>query len=169
MERDNIFNLKRTLLQRLWLFWIFTAFIFFLPKAVIADTCSSYDYETATLHIPSVQIGDSFIWVDIKLIDSSKLLFRLTDYGEAEQKASQAVFNISTLKLDIPCVDMKLAITYQAEFTMLMEANNSSNNASGSSIDFVLNDIKENTTSSNTDIQRPEGWSEKTHDNTISI
>lgn len=117
--------------------WILIIAILCSPSILMADICTDYDFETGTLHIPSVQIGESFFWMDMQLVDIESLRFRLTDFGESEKKVAQAVFDLNTLKLHIPCIDFKISRTYEGELTLVTgETINS--------IDLVVDTIVEN-------------------------
>ncbi|SLM31692.1 Putative spore coat assembly protein (modular protein) [Desulfamplus magnetovallimortis] len=118
--------------------WILMAFLFYSPLIAMADICTSYDTKTATLHIPSVEVGGAYLWLDVMLIGTDPILFRLTDYGESKTKVAQAVFSTESLKLNIPCLDLETSLTYWAD--LILKAEDSNN-----SIDLALNDIQANT------------------------
>lgn len=126
---------KSRCLKSLWVS-VFMAFVLYYPCTVMADACTKYDYGTATLHIPSVQIGELFFWMDLKLVSTESMLFRVTDYGEAKSKSAQAIFDPDTTELKLPCIDFKSSRTYGAHFAMMT--------ITGSYLDLVLTNIVEN-------------------------
>lgn len=128
--------MKQHNLRYLKSLWVILALVFYHPYSVMADVCTKYDYDTSILNIPSVQIGELSVWMNLKLINTESMLFRVTDYGEAKNKSAQAMFDINTTKLRLFCIDFKTSKTYGAEFTLVT--------ARGNYIDFALTDIFEN-------------------------
>ena len=126
---------KRKILKVLWIVMLF---VLHSPWFVMADVCSRYDNETATVRIPSVKVGETYLWLDIQLAGTNPLLFRLTDYGDAESKTARANFNMETYKLSIPCLDLESSRTYGADLHLIA-------GESDRFIDFILEAIEANT------------------------
>ncbi|MEZ4525593.1 MAG: carbohydrate-binding domain-containing protein [Desulfobacterales bacterium] len=106
--------------------------IFCFPQILAAGTCTTYDYSTATAHIPSLKIGEGYYWVDLKVTGD---VLRLTDFGDAKNRTACAEYNESNLSVHIPCLDLGDSVTYWVDLVLQASEN----------IDLAITAFGENT------------------------
>ncbi len=76
--------------------------------------CATYNASTGTLHIPSLDAGDSFYRLDFQYSGGS---FLLTDYGSAEATSLPATWNAADAILHAPAVDVESGTTYRVDLS----------------------------------------------------
>ncbi len=112
-------------------FILICAFLF--PQMLSAGVCTTYDYSTATAHIPSLKIGEGYYWVDLQVTGD---ILRLTDFGDAKKRAACAVYNENSMSVHIPCLDLGDAVTYWVDLVLVSTEGN---------IDLAITAFGENT------------------------
>ena len=106
--------------------------IFCCPQMLSAEVCTTYDYNTATAHIPSIRIGEGYYWVDLKVTGD---VLRLTDFGDAKNRTGCAEYDENTMSVHIPCLDLEVASTYWVDLVL----------QPGENIDLAITGVGENT------------------------
>lgn len=102
------------------------------PQILNAGICTTYNGATGIAHIPSLRIGQSYYWVDLKHTGD---IFRLLDMGAGEKMNACAEYDGNSMSVHIPCVDLKAASTYWVDFGVKC----------GEYIDLAITDLGVNT------------------------
>lgn len=85
------------------------------PVAMGEALCAKYDATTRTLHIPSLQVGESYYRADLQYSGDA---FFLTDYGSAGASSLSATWDAAGATLHAPAVDIESGITYRVDLAL---------------------------------------------------